>query len=267
MYKNREIYANAPLELVAAEIRFPYTSRLRQQELLDSIATDLNDIAPIARPGQSLTVDFALTGGTVNQQTEPLFKLLDKESWLAITITPTALTVETTRYSEFDDFLRTVLTALEATLRYGNISVVERVGLRYIDEVRVPVAIEGFHDWEGWISPKLLNITSVNGEYPVVTSQGAVQYAINDEMGLLFRFASLVGEGVVRREPLKRRTAPAIGPFFVIDSDGFWQPTTFRDLDVQHVAEVLTQLHSPIGHTFQEAITDKLRAHLRGTNG
>jgi uncharacterized protein (TIGR04255 family) len=266
MYKNREIYANAPLELVAAEIRFPYTSRLRQQELLDSIATDLSDITPIARPGQSLTVDFALASGAVNQQTEPLFKLLDRESCVAITITPTALTVETTRYSEFRDFLQTVITALEATLRHGNISVVERVGIRYIDEIRVPVAIQGFHDWEGWISPKLLHVASVNDEYPVVTSQGAVQYAINDEMGLLFRFASLVGEGVVGREPLKRRTTPTNGPFFVLDSDGFWQPATFHDVDVKRVADVLTQLHEPIGNTFQAAITDNLRAHLRRVN-
>ena len=42
MYEGREVFPNAPVELVAVEVRFPDSARLRQPETLDALQLALD---------------------------------------------------------------------------------------------------------------------------------------------------------------------------------------------------------------------------------
>ncbi|MCA1671403.1 MAG: TIGR04255 family protein, partial [Actinobacteria bacterium] len=71
--------------------------------------------------------------------------------------------------------------------------------------------------------------------------------------------------GVVQPLSLRRRHEYPHGAFFVLDFDSFWQGSASRvdEFDPERIAELLGDLHAPVGETFQLAITDRLRDELR----
>lgn len=263
-YPRREVYPHAPLQLVAAEIRYPYAPRLRRPETLDALQIDLEQRLPIRRQMQQMSVEFS-SAGAVNQQNEEVFRLFNRASTKSASVTPTVTTVEATDYSEFPDFLDLVEAVLTAIDENRGPAAVERVGLRYIDEVRIPDEVKSAKDWEGWISP---DITSMCNFSPGEPSgyQGVIESNTGNDQKLVLRFAALEGVGVVGNDPLQRKTNPESGPFFVIDVDSFWEagtPNAVTDFDVKNLVSRFEELHMPTGRAFQGTLTDKLRELFR----
>lgn len=264
-YPRREVYTNSPLQLVAAEVRYPYAPRLRRQETLDALQIDLEDVLPIRRTVKQMSVEVN-PAGEVNQQNEDIFRLFNRSFTTSAAITPTALTVETTSYTEFSDFRSLVQTVLEAVETSRGPTVVERIGLRYIDEVRVPNAISTSDDWRGWIADDLTSPVAI-APGQISTFQGAIETVTGADQKLVLRYAALNGTGVVGSDPLKRRDNPETGPFFVIDVDSFWEPSSaehFIDYDSKQLVQRFVELHEPTGTAFQRTLTDRLRSLFRG---
>jgi uncharacterized protein (TIGR04255 family) len=140
VYPNREVFPNAPLALVAAEIRFTDAARLRQQRTRDKVAISLEEQFPFAQPLR--LADLNLTQGGAPQVQERLGVVLkNKSSTETLTLMSESLTYETTAYTNFSGLLQAVITACDALVEAGVRPAIQRVGLRYIDEVRVPEAI------------------------------------------------------------------------------------------------------------------------------
>lgn len=263
MYKNREVYAGSPLALVTAEARLAYSPRLRQQDTLDQVALALEHLLPIARTEPRTVVTVTPTG--VGQtQGESAFRLLNRASTVSATLAPTTITVETTSYREFDDFLKILRQVYEAVASVRAGSVVERVGLRYIDEIRVAETISDVRSWRGWIADGLLDLVDIASVSRVETCQGLAQYDLGGNRRLLFRYAALNGQSVVGNDPLRRKP-PQPGPFFVIDIDASWEQRDELpgDFDPTWLADTLASLHDPAGEAFQNAITDRSRRLFR----
>lgn len=261
MYPGREIFFNAPLEYVAAEVRYPYAPRLRQQDIRDAILMELGDLFPILRPGQHLTLTGQV-GGPVSQEVDQVSRAFNRASNAAITVTASALTIETTCYKEFADFRAIVLRCLTAIQQHATLAAIERIGLRYVNEVRVPDRITDLREWRGWIADPLANVIALGSDQQAVVAQGAVQYATGEHRNLTLRFATaLEGTGVIGDDPLKRRHPTTSGPFFALDIDSYWQPPPQQspDWDAQVIMAVIDELHEPIGMAFQSAITEQLR--------
>ena len=110
MYPNREIFPNAPLALVAAEIRFTDAARLRQQQTKDAVAIALEDRFPFAEPLQRAEVNLNLVpGGGQPQIHERLGVVLkNASSTESLTIMSESLTYETTTYTHFEELLEAV---------------------------------------------------------------------------------------------------------------------------------------------------------------
>lgn len=265
MYEGREIFPNAPVELVAVEIRFPDSARLRKPETLDAIQLALEDILPIRRVEQTMMLTVPPGGQLVSQQHEQVILLLDRTSTTSATIRPTALTVETTHYDEFDSFREIVHRCMAALAEQRAAPGVERVGLRYVDEIRVPDLIEDAESWTGWISPDLLIAGRIGGSTPPSMLQGTMRFEADERTNLVVRYATLSGTGVLEPTPLRRRHNYPDGPFFVLDFDSYWQsdPERIDEFDTQRIAALLDQLHAPVGEMFQRSITDQLRKELR----
>ncbi len=265
MYEGREVFPNAPVELVAFEVRFPDSARLRQPETLDALQLALEDILPIRQVQQTMTLAVPLGGQVVGQQHEQVTLLLDRTLTTSATIRPTALTVETTHYEEFDTFREVVYRCMIALAEQRAAPGVERVGLRYVDEIRVPDPIEGVESWKGWVSDDLLAASRIGGHNSPSMLQGAMQFETGERTNLVVRYATLTGTGVVDPTLLRRRHTYPAGPFLVLDFDSFWQrpPDHFDEFDPKRIAALLDTLHAPVGETFQRAITDRLREVLR----
>lgn len=266
MYPNREVFAASPLALVAAEIRFTDAARLRQQETKDAVTIALEERFPFAEPLHQMDLNF-VPPGTPQVQQQVGVVLKNAESTETLTLMSESLTYETTAYTSFDDLVGALTAVCEALVAAKVRPAMRRVGLRYVDEVRVPEPIFNVRDWGKWIDRRLVEHLDVGPDGVVATmTQGFTTYDLGDGNGLNFRFAAL-NQGPIVVPQYLRRPPVESGPFFVLDFDGFHdfngQEATPLTPDV--VETNLAAVHAPCGATFQRSITDEARALFRGS--
>lgn len=263
-YPGREIFSSAPLEFVACEIRVPTAPKLVRNDTFETLTDALRDDFPIPDEEQiqTLTVIGGKEGGV---EAERRYRFLSRERTASAVVARNAITVETTDYQEFGDFRSLVLTVVDAVAATTNIVGIERVGLRYINEIHVPDEISDASDWRGWISDHVVGVLGVADGYTTDALQTVVRIAGEDSTGVVLRYAAMVGGGVVGDAPLRRRAPASSGPFFVIDTDSFRTSTgpAMEDFDHERVASILDLIHEPVGTLFHRAITDRLREELR----
>lgn len=265
-YPRREVFPSAPLEFVACEIRVPTAPRLVRNDTFEALTDALRDDFPIPEEEQIQT--FPVIGGKDSGvETERRFRFLSRERTSSAVVARNAITVETTDYQEFDDFRTLVLTVADAVAATTDIVGIERIGLRYIDEIRVPDEISDASDWHGWISDDVVGVLGVADGYIADALQTVVRIAGEDSTGVVLRYAAMVGEGVVGDGPLHRRAPTVSGPFFVIDTDSYRTSTGSAMEDFAHdrIATILDVIHEPVGTLFHRAITDRLREEFRRT--
>lgn len=270
MYPNREVFSNAPLALVTAEIRFTDSPRLRRQETLDSLAIALEERYPFSTPQTQTEVTFDV--GNLKPGVLPQFEqqrrvvLTNSTKTESVTITPSSFICETTAYREFDDFRMGVTAVCEALISASVRPALVRVGLRYFDEVRVPEPITDVRAWSKWIDDSVLGPVTIGpDDVPARITQGLVTFDLGDGKGLNFQYAALNQPPVVQPQFLNRQHFES-GPFFVLDLDGyrdFIEQDAVR-LDTDEVTNVLTAVHDPAGAVFQRAITEDARNLFRG---
>lgn len=265
MYLHREVFPDAPLALVTAEIRFTDAARLRQQQTKDEVAIALEERFPFAEALQQ--TDFNLTPTAPPQIQQRIGVVLkNATSTETLTIMSESLTYETTAYTNFDDLVEAVTAACDALITAKVRPAMRRVGLRYIDEVRVPEAITDVRQWGKWIDHRLIDQLEVGpDDVPATMTQSVSTYDLGGGKGLNFRYAALNQGPIVVPQFLKR---PAIesGPFFVLDFDGFHDFTDGQAVSLSSatVRENLSAVHVPCGTAFQRSITDEARTLFRG---
>ncbi|MCH6472524.1 TIGR04255 family protein [Sinomonas terrae] len=268
MYPQREVFPNSPLALVAAEIRFTDAPRLRQQETLDGIAVALEHLLPIqVQHQQALNVQVVVPGQQPQVQFVSGRTMKNVASTSAMTLFPDRLAFETTDYTDFGSFREAVLACTSALVESRVTPAIQRIGLRYLDEIRVPSAptIDA-REWGEWIDNRLVDQLRLGpSDAPIVRAEGFISYDLTNRRGLNFRFAALQSGAVVVSSDLIRRPFSQELPLFVLDFDGYedftMQAATLLDVNV--VARTLDAVHGPAGATFQNVITDKARDLFR----
>lgn len=265
MYPHREVFTNAPLALVTAEIRFTDAARLRQQPTRDEIAIALEDRFPFAEPFQRTDMNLMVGGPPLVQERQGVL-LKSASSTEALTLMSESLTYETTTYAQFEDLLEVVTVAVDALVQAKVRPAMRRVGLRYIDEVRVRGNITDARQWAPWIDGRILGHLDVGPSgFEATAAQTASTFDLGEGRGLNVRYAALNQGPIVVPQFLTRPVVQS-GPFFVLDFDGF-HDFTGRDavrLSSDVVRESLSAVHVPCGNAFQRSITDKARKLFRG---
>jgi len=265
MYPRREIYPRSPLALVAAELRYADAPRLRRQETIDSVAIALEDRLPVVESMQNANVEVDPTGSSkVGMERGTVLK--DLAGTTVAAVFPNRFTFETTAYQEFPSFLDGVIEICRSLIGASVKPVLQRVGLRYIDEIRIPGnPVKDARQWAGWVDTRLVDHLSVGPTgAPVGLSQSLVAYDLGDRRGLNFRFAALRSGAVVVPTTIKR-TPFEDGPVFVLDIDAYQDlgGSNAVRLEPDDVASALRSVHDAAGQTFQDAITDRARKLFR----
>lgn len=265
MHPDHEHFAVPPVALVTAELRFTDSPRLRQQDTLDAIAIACEHRFPIAEPITGMAVEPTGLGAAPQLVARQSVVLRNAESTEALTLTSNSLTYETTAYRDFDDLAGVVNDACRTLITAGVAPALTRVGLRYINEVRVREPVSEMRAWSDWIDPRVLGTLSVAPEgVPVRALQAAVSFDLGNGGGLQIGYAAVPQGSVVNHRFLKRPPFEQ-GPFFAMDFDGFCDfsadPAKFLDPDL--VARVLRGVHGPIGEAFQRSLTDNSRSLFR----
>lgn len=261
------VYPNAPVALVAVEITFPgeiggqlapALQRAMAEVLGDNWITD-----PVQ--GQSrFTVNLLGPGAPAPVVEQfPLDSMLlrfsDRERGSAIALTSGSVSVQTTCYKSWPIFREVVGTAVALAGRLLRPNGVTRLGVRYIDEIRVPA--EDPH-WEDWLNvsilPPAFQMMSERGWRGLVWN-GVAQYRIgDDDQNLLLRYGPQDGFAVNPDGPLRRPGTRPDGPFFMLDFDASWQPGTIPRWDTEELVSRCDDLRDPIKVLFNDVVTPRL---------
>lgn len=261
MSYQREVFANAPLAYVACEARFPLAPSLTGEESLASFVAAFADTLPIPEVSTFLPSPEMGAGDGPEKQ----IRFLDKAKTASVAVTRRSVSVEATHYDGWDCFKPSVLRAIEAVASVAPIVGVERVGLRYINEIRVPDPVLDVSGWTKWIAAGVVSHLELIPGYTTESTQTVIEMSGFGRQ-VVARCAALVGSGVVGDQPLRRKTPATVGPFFVIDTDSYREAPGEEMLDCtsEALSPVLDELHEPLGELFQRAITDRSRQLFRG---
>jgi uncharacterized protein (TIGR04255 family) len=261
---DREVYPNAPLRLVTAEYRFPLSPVLTGGDVLSLLARTLGSTLPIIEPAEALLhMSFGRNPASPSVSGSG-YRLLTRDRMTAVTVTSSRLAVETTRYRHWEDFREGyVAVALRALGdEFGALAGLERVGLRFINEIRVPFTSTAA-EWHAYVSPDLLAASRVATRGELKTVQGALHLQMTDDTELLMRTGILDGHLVDDSGPLTLPAPPQDGPFFLIDIDSFWTKSgPLAEWSMDAALEISDGLHAPIDDLFENCITEVLRSSV-----
>lgn len=261
---DREVYPSAPLQLVAAEWRYPMSPRLATSEALAELHSLLADTLPIPQPVAEQTVAFGSPNAPPQLTARQFFRLTNKEKTLSASFTPTSTTVEATDYEHYVQFRETVERVVFALTSYSTPVGLERVGLRYVDEIRVPSVTERPGDWSRYVVDELLSAprlgVAADDRLTPTSWHGLIEFDRGEEFRLVLRYGVLEGFVVDPSGALSVPRGGESGPFFLVDIDSFWTPTeTIAEFDPELLLQTFDALHAPVSAVFEALITDDLR--------
>jgi len=193
------------------------------------------------------------------------YRLLTRDRTTAVTVASNRVAVETTMYEHWEDFRDgAVMIALRAIGdNLGAIAGLDRVGLRFINEVRVPGAGGDVAEWGEFVASELLALGNLAAGQSIRTMQLALHLDRGDGTELLMRAGLLQGHVVDDSGALRLPSAPEPGHFFLIDMDSFWsRPAAYDEWSTERALEIADRLHGPIDELFESCIQEKLREEV-----
>ena len=142
------------------------------------------------------------------------------------------------------------------------------LGIRYIDEIRVPDRANGGVEWEEWVDDSLIGPSGHADAFRLSRAdwQGLVRFEADEDCKLVLRYGARVGYAVNPEGDLKRPT-PAPGPFFLLDIDSFWEPEGVPEFDLVTALDRLDRLHEPVRDLFEALIKNRLREEVMSHAG
>lgn len=254
---------NAPLAIVALELRYPEQPNVLAPQAWNLIRDILRPVLPLMEKVTEETIEFGPNNPAPLSSRRTFPKFVNRTRTTALVVNPTVAVLETTIYEGYEKFrtlIEETVTALAAALRPDGIV---RVGVRYIDEIRVPAINELPGDWSGYIDqhflatvdPDLLKETNLTPEH----WQGLVRYSTGVDSVLQVRYGPADGYAVNPTGPTRRTNAPLPGPFFLLDSDSFWEPRDeVPEFSVEAVLEACDRLHPPTRAIFNAVSEPRL---------
>lgn len=265
--REREIYPNAPIVLMAIEVRHPPCEPLDRRQVAE-MSGQIKDLLPL--PGEmsevSVTMQIGSDGQPVHRQVGysfPRWSSRDKRT--ALSVRSDSLVVETTDYGNYNRMRTLLETAVGARLVVGAPAGVERIGLRYIDEIRVPAENEGYQPaWDQWIDLSLLGPRHIGSELGLSPAEheGVSVFSRGSDYALVLRYGPQ-SDYAVQSTPDLRRPLPPPGPLFKLDIDSFWQAADeVPEFDVSLILSRVDALHEPVRGVFESIITDRLREEV-----
>jgi uncharacterized protein (TIGR04255 family) len=254
---------NAPLAIAALELRFPEQPQAVGPQARRLMRDILRPVLPLIENVTENTIEFGLGAPTPQTSKRTFPKFVNRTRTSALVVNPSTMVLETTVYEGYEGFralFEEAVTAVEAAIRPDGIL---RVGIRYIDEIRVPsiTALPG--DWSGYIDrhflatvdPELLEQTGLTPEL----WQGFVRYSTGLDSALQVRYGPANGHAVNPAGPTRRVNAPPPGPYFLLDSDSFWEPNNeVPEFDVSTILDACDRLHPATRSIFNAVSEPKL---------
>ncbi len=257
MTATREVYPNAPAALVAIEARHTASAPLTAEEE-GQIKSLIVEAFPLSQPlPATFVVALGPPGpGQTMQQGPPRFT--NRERTAAVTFAQQGILVETTKHETFAALNELLALAVNARQKVAPVDGLERLGLRYIDEIRVPDPEP--IDWSKWMNNALVGLADVGLSlgFTLADHQAVDRFQISDNQTLTVAYGPRQGHAVADAPLL--RTLPPAGPFFLLDIDSSWIATGIvPEFNAARISALSEQLHEPVNALFEALVTDHFR--------
>lgn len=259
-------FPNPPLVLTVLEIRYPMLSEGFGDSEWRQMGEAVRDRLPLVESVVEQQVNVVMGGPappppSVQSRTFPRFGARDRTT--ALLVKPDALVIETTAYEGWaESFSPLVAEVVHAMERISQPNGVVRIGLRYIDEIRVPGIESAPGDWRGYIDEHLL--AAADPEFIPASLrpsewQGLVQYQTAPDSMLTVRYGPQQGYAVDPAGPTRRRNPHPPGLFFLLDSDSYWHDEAeVPEFKADWICERCDLLHQPVSEFFRIVVTKDL---------
>ena len=139
----RLIFEHNPLQTVVVQVRFPAIFALEQPAGVAGFQEAIRARYPRAESrSQQVSIVLASSGvGVPGTQPGPWRFLSEDGKWIAA-IAPDFVSLETTEYTRFEDFVERSEELFQAAADSLGVTLHGRVGLRYVNQFRHPDALE-----------------------------------------------------------------------------------------------------------------------------
>jgi uncharacterized protein (TIGR04255 family) len=242
----RRFYRANPLRLVVCQVRFPVIHRFDEPGALARFQDVLKDRYPRSAPEQQLAITVGPAGPISGPAATSFWRFQGIDDGWSVAVSRDFVSLETTAYERFEHLQVRLAEVLDATLALG-VTVRERLGLRYIDEIRHPDAKRP-GDWRQLIEEKLLGMVG-GEELGDDVIQALQEIRLREQDGTVTIRHGYLGEEATGAEP-----------FYLLDVDYFDERSV--PLVSAEVIEQVDSYHRTIHNLFETAITEKLREHL-----
>src|SRR5207244_2944544 len=131
----------APLVRVVAQLRFPEIASVVKRDFIGAFQEAIREGYPILREERGVAVVLG-PEGVAQQSTEQIWRFHSADGSWRVSLAPTFVALETDDYGSRDDFLARFQTVIDATADHLGPEFWERLGVRYVDRVEDPDALE-----------------------------------------------------------------------------------------------------------------------------
>lgn len=241
----RRIYQRNPLKLVVCQLRFPVLQEFDSPGFLAPFQARLEDDYP--RSSLEQQIGFAVgPGGAASMPAQQHWRFRGLTDGWSVALGRDFVSLEASDYDRFETFRARLDPVLDALPLLG-VRVRERVGLRYVNEIRHPDA-EGAADWTQYIEPKMRGMVGSTD-----LGDGLI-HAVTD-----IRLRDN-GDVMVIRHGYVGPQAEDDKCFYLLDVDVFDErPTAF---DPEQTKEQVDRFHAKADSVWESSITEELRQHL-----
>jgi len=241
--------ARTPLKSMLCQAKFPLRSEFATAEAPSKVQEMLAGKLPRLLQEPQATLLLGPTG--IQTQSSTVWRLTTFDQTWSVLLAQDAVTIETTAYVDWPDFRARFIEAVEAVAKVVPISARERIGLRYVNEVRAGVN----PNWAEFINSDLLGWAG----NPKLTHDLAhhiaeARYAV-DEYLVIFRY------GQVRPAIPSTDAAP---PFYLLDID--CSDNRAAPFELDSTVETLDRFNEAIWRLFRWTLADPYFEKLKEGN-
>jgi uncharacterized protein (TIGR04255 family) len=209
----REAFQNAQLAQVIAQTRFPPLTRFADPERTQQFREALRRDYPLYGEEAAVNVVFGPEGVKPDRGAR-LLRLTSLDGFWSVVLSSDFVALESRRYADIESFILRIASVWREVARIFDPQYQTRVGLRFINEFRVPDG-DTYSRWRELLNPKVVGFDAA------AIFAGSVTHTIAETL-----VQRPDGQLVVRRGFLRGTTVPPLsgtsvetGPFYLLDID------------------------------------------------
>jgi uncharacterized protein (TIGR04255 family) len=244
--------AHAPLVRVLTQIRFPEILAIEKKEFVAPFQEEIRSIYPVLRQEQGRSIIFSPEGINPGKP-ETAWRFGDKKNEWRLSLTPSFVSLETTKYGSRNEFIARLDVVLAALIKHVHPAMVDRIGVRYIDRVEGPA----FERLSALVRPEVLGLKASNLD-------GTIMHCVQETAFELGPFQLLARSAVVppNATPDPTVVEPVDGPSWLLDLDMF--STQSVPFESQAVVQQVKLLSERTYAFFRWAVTDEFLKEYGG---